>query len=260
MKEAVQQFIPLPQARTERVSLSLALPQWIDTNFLGINVRGIETICNLSGLRSIVIAGSSDGKTSHSIPQTVGFNNQGGAYAARSQATTMIPLSEGRFSYDPCQTLLPRYARWADAQVELNMNEISQRVQKSDDIRSVQNWVKPLNDAIRDGVFEAANKHLDEDMDLEERIIFLGPTLLMSALAYLQYPKIEFAIISLIVGVVSGTIVRHVLDYIRYLVVSKQQGFEKGAYRWSIYPHRPVDRIASLSTLAFLTSYVKKLD
>lgn len=259
MRETVQ-FVPLSEIQSERVNISLGLPEWLNQNLIGVNLKGIGTICNLSGLRTVNIVGATDKKAYSESPQVTGFNEQGSAYAAKSQAANFISPSEGSFSYDPYQTLLPRYARWADATVEVNMNEITRMTQAMGSLRNPRDWVNPLNTAISKGLFEAGNKHLSEKMDPEEKAFFWGPATLITASAYLQAPELASLLPAILIGLPLGAIVKHVVDYLRYRVERNQPGVIDYGYRWSIYPHQPEDRQAVLVSLISGTTFIKNLD
>ncbi|MBI2337827.1 hypothetical protein HYU95_01455, partial [Candidatus Daviesbacteria bacterium] len=173
MKESAQQiYVPLTEAHTDRVNVCIPVPKWIDPTNIGVNVNGIKALCKLSGLKSVVITGSTDKKVSEEIPAIVGFNKEGGAYAAKSQAKVTVPLHEGDFTYDPYQSFFPRYARWADAKVQINMAEITQRIQRdaTANIRDTGRWAKDLNEAMKDGLFAIGNKHLNQGMERDEKI------------------------------------------------------------------------------------------
>lgn len=260
MKEtAHQEYVPLPEAHTDRVDIYLPISGWINPNNIGVNVRGIESICRLSGLRSVVITGSTDKETSQEIPAIIGFNKEGGAYAAKSQAKITVPLHDGDFTYDSFQSFLPRCARWADAKVELNMAEITQRIQRETvNVRDTGRWAKDLNEAMKDGLFAVGSKHLNQGMERGEKIFFWGITTCLTAAIYNQTLDISLLIPSLLVTLPLAGIAKHVIDYARYLK-ARMEGIASEGYRWAIYPTTPYDKDVALAILVAATTLVKEI-
>ncbi|MBI2338294.1 hypothetical protein HYU95_03880 [Candidatus Daviesbacteria bacterium] len=261
MKEAAQQeYVPLPEAHTERVNVYLLIPEWIDPKNIGVNLRGIESLCRLSGLRSVVIAGSTGKETSKEIPAVVGFNQEGGAYAAKSQAEVAVPLHDGNFTYDSYQSFFPRCARWADAKVEINMAEMTQRIQRDTtvSVRDAGRWVRDLNGAIKDGLFTVGSKHLNQSMEKDEKIFFWGVSACLMGAIYAQTLDISLIVPSTLLALPLAGIAKHVTDYAHYLK-ARVEGVASEGYRWDIYPTTPYTRRMAFTTLAASTTLIKDI-
>jgi hypothetical protein len=262
MKESAQSdFIPLPEAKSDQINISLPLPNFVDPYNIGINLKAINRLARHSGLRTLSIVGSTDEETSQVTPMLAGFNQHGEAYAAKASTKTTVPEYNTDFRYDAYQSLLPKFARWADANVDINMAEVSQKIQNNPNynVRDPQAWAHELNRIMQESVFTIGNKHLMQGNPMREDAVYWAMTAIIGTQIYAASMTPEGLAAGLIFGPVFGTFGQHIFDRFRYIHTKTSLGIASEGYRNSIYATRPHDLDGALAVMASATTLVKDI-
>lgn len=162
----------IEEARLPDIKMDLSLPEWVDKERIGINLRGIYTMCKAGGIEKLRVVTASGEETSGFVPTVVGVNPDGSAISGkiglkrkvkthlpgessselRSTGIKLIDLHTGNI-----------YGReWANASVILNRDEIEERILESSDrsLRSTENWASQINSAMKGGISEAGKNHV----------------------------------------------------------------------------------------------------
>src|SRR4030067_2684274 len=116
MTEIEKGFFPLTEVQDENIEgirISLNLPEWIDQDRIGVSLRGIYKMCQMGGIETIKILGSTDGEVSTYTPNLVGINPDGAGIAGKVGLKTEAPLFSS--SKDISGNALPASYSWINA-------------------------------------------------------------------------------------------------------------------------------------------------
>lgn len=173
-----EQFVPFDNVSSSRIHFSVSFPEYVDKGRVGVNVARIESLCRLGGISHLDVIGKTDGYVSEHTPTIVGYNNQGNAYMAktgsRKEAGRFTSFMDGNFIDDNLYFFhKPHAASWTNGRIELNMNEISQTIQRKEQnktgIRNTEEWSHYLNEALRKGIVSIGVNHLLFGLDKTNR-------------------------------------------------------------------------------------------
>lgn len=125
-------------------------------------------MCRFGGISHLRVVGNTEGDVSKFTPTIVGFNAQGDAYAGRKGESVSVPTFDS-FMQDDDKTVegsvtKPHSASWTNATINLNINEISERIRKEEKwqrgVYSTDAWAYHINRSVKKGVVDAGVKHL----------------------------------------------------------------------------------------------------
>src|SRR6266567_8242160 len=100
MAERQPKFVPLPDVESETVRILDNLPEFVDREQIGVNVRGIERLCRVGGIRSLTLVGKWDGDTTTYTPTIVGVNKNGEGVAGKTGAARKADMFSSNSEYD----------------------------------------------------------------------------------------------------------------------------------------------------------------
>lgn len=167
-----RKFVPMSEANTERIRTTATLPFQLHEE-VGLNVKRLHLICQVSGFSHLRIRNDPQGETSQEVPQVVGIDRDGTAIAGKAKikkAPTFQLDHSPAFMFEKPW----RQARWQNLTISLNTEEIKQRILLSDE--SVNNpiiWGKEIHKALKSGTLKAGTHHLLKDFESYEKILTL---------------------------------------------------------------------------------------
>lgn len=155
-------FIPIQEASTNRVNLhGIVFPPFVEKNRIGINARRIERLMDIGGIKTLAVK-TVTGETSNEMPTVVGMTEKGEALAGKKAVKTIVPVFDSRSSNSDAD--VPMAFRWADANIVINMDEVSQRLEQQkkwqNGVQSVPGWAYYVDKAITEGVSKTGNNNL----------------------------------------------------------------------------------------------------
>lgn len=167
MAEHKNNFIPLKEASFEGARFDVSLPNFIDTERIGVNTKAIHRFCRLGGIKHLRVTGNAEGETSSFTPTIVGYDSQGNAYAGKTGIKTIVPTfteDSDEDGYSEPGMYKPHASTWVNTNLDLNLNEISKNIEQEErwqrNFRSTDAWSYYLNKSIKDGITDAGIKHL----------------------------------------------------------------------------------------------------
>ncbi len=176
MSAAVEKgFVPLSAIEGEqlgRIAVGLNLPDFVDTDKIGINLPRIETMCNLSGIEAVAIVGIKGQDTSKEVPVVAGINKDGSAIAGKGVEKTTVPASSH------IQAVLPIHRdmgkRTTGLIIGVNVDELSQNASQSNEgSRDTAVWARSLDSAIKIPLRKAGTENLISHWDEEAKFAYL---------------------------------------------------------------------------------------
>lgn len=159
----------LPEASSQRVILNFSLPPFIDREQIGVNTQAIEYLCQLAGIRRLIITSSTNGETTQSVPVILGSRRDGTAVAghAITKVKADIATADQTQVTNSNNPLFTSKAKdWIDLRIELNMNEIQRKIEQGKWKRGVADtsaWTHYINKAISTKIANRGLKHLIVD-------------------------------------------------------------------------------------------------
>lgn len=138
-------FVPINEARTSRVTIALDFTNGTPVEQIGVNVGRVHKWCELGGLRTLTIKGSTP---QLDTPSIVGFSSSGEAYAARTR-TKVATLTQTNLSPLVPGVKYPRAAIWADAVIDFNMEVLHNQVNAQGGVNSAESWSKIFDLTLR---------------------------------------------------------------------------------------------------------------
>ena len=246
-------FYPLSKIEEEEMpnlKFDLNLPEYVDKDRIGINLKGIYQMCRVGGIRTLYVAGQS-GETSSYTPTIVGRSEDGTGYAGKTGIAKKVPTYSS--SYEKATGNLPFQAKWIDAQVQLNLTEMSDRIQV---VRSTREWSGELNEALRNGISENGQSHLLFGPDSIDKLRF---GVAMGVGAIVGSDESLPSGVGSAVGIAIVNAFFNVGDNRRYWREQAWQSGESDPFRWSFFNGIQLDRVAALRGLAKVRTLVKEL-
>ncbi len=168
MPEFEQGYVPLEYAQSTRARFVVHLPEFVNTDQIGVNLRGLDRLCRIGGIGHVRVT-SSEGETTQFVPTVVGISKNGEAIASKTGVRTSIPTftvdsEKERPGLDSFPSALPHAASWINTTININTNEVANRIQDDSKwkhgVHSTEAWAYHLNQAVRQGVTDSALKHL----------------------------------------------------------------------------------------------------
>lgn len=160
-------FIPLSRANSAIVRTDIVLPEYVDSEQIGLDLKRIHTLCWLGGLRHLKIEGVNNQSATESTPVVVGINGDGSAVAGRAAVGKAEPFHFDDFeSGNSAGSIWARHQlTWVDGQIHLNLEAMSKRIvskskQSGENLRLPSAWGHLLDQALKEGIANIGINHL----------------------------------------------------------------------------------------------------
>lgn len=249
-------FVPLPKVEQEQpeenIQILLNLPDYVDQDRIGVNLAGIAKLCKLGGIKQLIVIGSTNGETSHVVPQITGLDSEGRAVASRNVAKVTFPTFEMNAQNSNWRnTSISTRAR--NLTIDVNVNEIALRVSdKPEGIHSVLNWTKELDNGLRSPIRKAGNQNLLHGLEESDRVVracylgFWGTTAGLLLLNPNEYNPAA--------SIFAFTAVGGFLKMVELIELRRHPD-----YRYSLFSGPQVDRAIALGLLSRMKTLIKDL-
>lgn len=253
MSKIEENFIPLGGIMySPTVRFDLPLPEFVPQHQIGINYNKIHQLCRLGGIGHLRVTGKTDGDVTNFTPTIVGYDSQGNAYAGKKGTQVDIPLFEiSNESDSDLSSVRPHAATWINATLNLNINEITERIKQEPrwerGVYSPKAWAYHLNHSLKESISTIGIRHLT--LGLNRRNWFMSG--LQHSLAAIfemssKNPSLEwFAFRMLVVNTVLTS-----------LYITQYGGGENG-YRLSLFYGPQLDRALLLKLLTSRATLAK---
>jgi len=157
------QFVPMSEANTACLRTTATLPFHLHEE-VGLNVKRIHAICQVSGFRHLVIRNDPEGERSRATPQVVGIDRNGSAVGGKV-AFREVPAFKSDYTEVHYGTFPQKQARWKNVVISLNTQEITQRILHSErKVTDSDEWGKEINKALKKAMTESGTRHLVKDL------------------------------------------------------------------------------------------------
>lgn len=248
-------FMPLSKVESEQpapnIKIALSLPGYVDGDRIGVDVKGIVRLCELSGIRGIAVAGITEGKTSHVIPEVSGLNSDGSATASKKIAKVSVPTFEQmRLNFPHTHSRIAD--RWVWLYIGMNIDEIGLRVSETPKgVHCVDEWAKQLDKGFRVPIRRAGNRNLLYELEAGDKVDygFIGSyTGLASGTALLINGKVGLDFILALSGGI-------ITNGIASLFLSRRDPL----HRFSVLPGPQIDRAVVFNVLSRTKTLIKDL-
>jgi hypothetical protein len=259
----------IEEAKLPDIKMDLSLPEWVDKERIGINLRGIYTMCKAGGIEKLRVVTVSGEETSGFVPTVVGMNPDGSAIAGKTgfkkKVDTHLPgrsNSEHRSTGIKLHDLYTGniYGReWIDASVILNRDEIEERILGSSDrsLRSTENWASQINSAIKGGISEAGKNHVFYNVPVSEKttaiMAMVGAILTESGLLFEFHPRTP-QISDILTSMFNFNIL---INAVESLATKSKKPDKK--YRYGFFLDLQIDKVLALSVMERTLTLAKEL-
>lgn len=248
MHEMENGYVPLENAVGSRSTFKISLPDYVDKDAIGVNLRRTDHLAKLGGISHIQVK-SVNGETSNSVPAIVGINRNGEGLAGKTSLKTEVD----QFTVESEKTdrlSIPHSGSWINTTITLNTNEIEDRIAKNDKwergIRSAEAWAYHLNQSVSTGVTNSGTEHLTLGLSRLNWVKTLMQYGIMASFELQNNPTPE--------GMLSRVLfVSQFLNLID-MVSCKAQGVE---FRYSAFYGPQLDRAIVLWCAAKATNLIK---
>ncbi|OGE02585.1 hypothetical protein A3G16_03605 [Candidatus Curtissbacteria bacterium RIFCSPLOWO2_12_FULL_41_16] len=262
MSSVERGFIPITEAQSERVRFQVGLPDFVDQDRIGVNLREIQRLCQIGGIHRLVVLGVEDLDTSKTVPQILGFNSQGSTYMGKAASKADVSPSES-FSA-PGWEGKSHPQQWSDALIAVNMNQVRDRIGNdkrwSEGIRSPKAWSHYLNRGIKDGISKegiAQLLNLRNKVDLAIFAAFVGAAA-TDAVPLPRWfdphiPSVREAIQAYFTWSITWNVIERFMD-------GKRPFLSDGNNRYTAFYGPEVDRAVLLKVLTKTRTLVKQIE
>lgn len=179
MTENIKGYVPLDKIESEKLRISLPLPEFVNREQILVGVGPMNRLFWLAGIAHLRVQADKSDETSSFEPAITGFDASGSAYMAKTGLQTVVPTysfsSEERNNRGKLW-----FKREAYGIVNINIDEVAKRIidekKWSQGVRSAEPWASHLNKALRDGVGRIGMRNLLCDFNKTELgiIVFNG--------------------------------------------------------------------------------------
>lgn len=180
MDKHEKDFIPIPEAWSQKIRFNINFPKYVNEGEIGVNLKRVSLLCYLGGMSSLRVVSVSGEEKQEEAPQIVGFTSNGEAYAGASRASTRTSLiSVGSNSQkEGFASLLQE--RWIDGVIKINMNAATNQISRdrhwSKGTRDTEAWAQVVDKSVRKGLNEIGVNHLLFDRNSNDKVQFLMAT------------------------------------------------------------------------------------
>jgi hypothetical protein len=170
-------FVPLPKVEQEQpednIKIYLNLPVYVDQDRIGINLSGIARLCELGGIRPLIVLGQTSQDTSHVLLEVAGLNSDGSAIASKKMTKVAVPLFEAD-SQNSTRHPVTIAERWKGTRININVAEMGHRVSdQATGVQSTENWTRELNALFKGSIREAGNQNLLHNLEPLDKLFYL---------------------------------------------------------------------------------------
>lgn len=242
---SVENYIPLPEASTQRIRATLTLPYHMEEE-IGLNVKRTEFLCQLGGIEFISIKNNNDRPT----PVIVGFTNQGTAMAGFSATESIskyqnIDKSKG----------LPYSASWSALDVSINNDEIRFKLDiEKKDSKDPGNWSKIIDRSLKESITSASFQNL-----VKRKAAHMGFSIFFNMVptSFILHHTLSKDMLSTVLTFFNWQIIAKIFDFYKYGLEEPGRG-----KRWStsLYEFPELDRKFLLDCMIPFSSLTKKID
>jgi hypothetical protein len=242
---------------TPRVAMKLNLPDYVNTDKIGVNVRGMHRMMKLGGINSLSVTGTS-GERSSVTPVVVGSDGGSALGAFVGKEVVVATFNTKSRRANPGR-YIPAQAEWIDVDLKVNLDEITQRIEnRKKRLRDVNAWAHQLNNAISDGIASIGSRHVIGNYDLFQKatsVSLYGTTEMFGIAGSVaaHQPIAGNAIGSYFLGTLVGNVTT------RNIYQKSRDQDDQNGFRWSLVYGPQVDRAVLLHGLAKSTRVVKEL-
>ena len=266
MSERQRELISINECwkKTDRLHAHITLPQWIDTEKIGVDVSRAILLMQLGGIKNTEFKMESGHQSKTNIPMVVGFNNHGVAYAGRA-STKAEESSYHTSNVELDQSHVFRNSQWTNLKITLDRDAVQNKINEAKgDLRNPESWIPHIDKALRQNIRKAGTKHLLLNhtkfqtlsalwVNLNESLMDAGDMDILSPLFndfHPHVPSSEELASELIFNLAFWTIWGSII-----------YGKEKGGsgYRVSLLPGLEIDRASALQILSRTKSVVAKI-
>lgn len=273
MLERRPQLIPIKEAGNtppNRVRFNVSLPEWLESERIGIDLRRTQRLMNLGGISHVRVGLLKDPENSVVIPTVVGIAPDGSAYAGKLSAKTKVQYY-GCNQSDTRGKPLIQNASWVDLDILVDMEAMKNRIgDREQELRAPESWTPHFDRALKEGIRKTGTKHLLKGhtglTTLTAIYINLFDGVLSSANANYINP---------IDGLIRGSYTPYKptpttlaaafsTNFIFYNLVgvaySNGKVRDGAGYRVSLFPGYEIDRALALQILGRTSTLVKPMD
>jgi len=174
-----RQYTPLPQANDEKVRINLSLPEFVDTNRVGVNLQEIHYLCRIAGIKHLLVTDTYAEEKSEEKPTVVGVTSSGEALAGKvkHQKRDLFNTSSDQ-SIGPGEVGLSHSARWVNGTIYMDIRSIATEIisnkTQEDGVRSIPAWTYEFNSTMKKGIRDIGTRHLLAGLNRDERLNALG--------------------------------------------------------------------------------------
>lgn len=249
-------FSPLPKVEREqpedKIKILLNLPDYVDQDRIGVNLRDISKLCKLGGISQLIVVGKTDQDTSHVVPEVTGLNSDGSATVSKKIAKVTVPTFESSVDNSAWHDKWIS-DRWINLEVNLNIDEIALRVsEKPEGVHGIKNWSQELNKGFKTPIRESGSKNLLQGLETKDKddlIELAGFVFVFDLFSALRGAHISPGYVAQ--SFLFANLGRKICDVI----------YKRGNpdYRFSIFPGPQIDRAIALGILSRTKTLVKDL-
>lgn len=172
MSEAKTDYEPIDQIESPNLRMLLSLPSFVDQSQILVGVKPLQRLCTIAGINHLRVQASDSGETSSFQPIVVGFDPEGGAYAAKTGLKTSVPTysAESESSSNG-----PWFSRQVSGTININIDEMAKKITHerrwTHGVRSPEPWVHHLNRAFKSSINNIGLRHLLFDFNRDDLLM-----------------------------------------------------------------------------------------
>lgn len=251
MNERFNRFTPINEVISDRIMLNIPLPDWVETEKIGLDVNRTIRLMNLGGIRHTRID-FCKGEISQSGITIVGITSDGsalgGKVAAKKQISTYL------INHTPEQEhIILKNAVWTNLNLNLNLEEIQMRIrQQNDSLKKAESWAPYFDQALRSGIRNVGTNHMLKELSAYQTMMVVLVNIhngFMSAADMTLYGRLLGIYNPHIPSITELTVILGFNSIIWNLLGRRRYGNEtkygKG-YRSSLFPGWEIDHAALL--------------
>lgn len=145
-----EHIVPIQEAATERINArKLQLPPYLNGK-IGIDLEKTTRLMNIGGISHVFIENKAEDE--RSVPQIVGFDEQGTAYSGYAKSKTRN--ASGLETHDLQQGINTKGLEWRAMRIALDIEVITAGITQKEEgsLHLAEAWIKPLNSEVRNNI------------------------------------------------------------------------------------------------------------
>lgn len=151
-------FVPWNEVESDRLKIAIQIPDFVDTEKIGVNLAEIERLCDLAGIKEIIIKPH---KIDQDNPSPIVIGHTGGGEALGGFVNSSIKTNEMENQPIPLEVkgLKPRIQ--SILQIGVDMEALKEFVVGSEEgLRSVKVWADKFDSIMKDSLSSAGRENL----------------------------------------------------------------------------------------------------